>query len=85
MNAIMYEDEAERRQHQDSIQILAKELKLAETDVAEVYESVLMSFKNRVTIIHYLPIFVPRRVRQIFVTGLISHTGLFSGPPPGSM
>jgi hypothetical protein len=83
MNAILYEDETEKRQHQDSIQILAKELKLADTEVTEVYESVLMSFKNRVTIIHYLPIFVPRRVKQIFVTGLFSHSGLISGPPPG--
>jgi hypothetical protein len=85
MNAILYEDETERRQHQDSIQILARELKLADTEVTEVYENVLMSFKNRVTIIHYLPIFVAKRVRHIFVTGLVSHSGLFSGPPPGSM
>jgi hypothetical protein len=83
MNAILYEDETEKRQHQDSIQILAKELKLADTEVTEVYESVLMNFKNRVTIIHYLPIFVPRRVKQIFVTGLVSQSGLISGPPPG--
>jgi hypothetical protein len=83
MNAILYQDETEKRQHQDSIHILAKELKLADTEVKEVYETVLMSFKNRVTIIHYLPIFVPRRVKQIFVTGPLSHSGLISGPPPG--
>jgi hypothetical protein len=83
MNAILYQDDQEKRQHQDSIQLLAKELKLADTEVKEVYESVLMSFKNRVTIIHYLPIFVPRRVKQIFVTGLFSQSGWISGPPPG--
>jgi hypothetical protein len=82
MNAILYQDETERRQHQDSIQGLAKELKLADTEVTEVYESVLMSFKNRVTIVHYLPIFVPRRVKQIFVTGLITQSGFLSGPQP---
>jgi hypothetical protein len=81
MNAILYKDEAERRQHRDSIQILAKELQRDEVEVAEVYETVLMSFKNRVTIIHYLPIFVPRRVRELLVTGLIAQSGIFTGGP----
>lgn len=73
MNAILYEDDTERRQHRESIQDLAKELRIDETEVAEVYENVLMSFKNHVTIVHYLPIFVPRRVRKLFETGPVCH------------
>jgi hypothetical protein len=85
MNAILYEDETERRQHRDSIQVLAKELRIDEIEVAEVYENVLMSFKNRVTIIHYLPIFVPRRVRQLFETGPVLQAGMISGPQSGGL
>jgi hypothetical protein len=51
--------------------------------VAEVYENVLMSFKNRVTIVHYLPLFVPRRVRQLFETEPVLPSGMISGPQAG--
>jgi len=79
MNAILYEDERERRQNQDSIQLLARELKIADTVVTKVYDNVFMNFKKRATIIRYLPIFVMKRVRQLFVTGRVSQSGLISG------
>jgi hypothetical protein len=85
MNSILYEDEIERRKHQDSIQILARELKITDIEVTEVYENVFMTFKNRVTINHYLPIFVAKRVRQLFVTGLVAQSGFISGPLSGGM
>ena len=81
MNPTLYDDEAERRQHQDSIQTLAHELKIDENKVTDVYESLLMSYKNRVTIIHYLPIFITRKVKQVLLAGLIAQSKIFSEWP----
>jgi hypothetical protein len=60
-------------------------LKITDTEVTKLYESVLITLKKRVTLNHYLPIFITKRVRQLFITGLVAQSGLISAPLSGGL
>jgi hypothetical protein len=65
MTIILYQDEAERRQHLLAIQYLASETKSSEEVIRPLYESILLRLKKEATVKLFLTIMVSRKVKAI--------------------
>jgi len=65
MTIILYQDEAEQRQHLLAIQYLASETKSSEEVIRPLYESILLRLKKEATVKLFLTIMVSRKVKAI--------------------
>lgn len=63
---IPYEDEAEKKRHNNVIQRLAQDLGVDEAEIRRVYELKLGELKEHARIKDYLTVFVSRKVRESF-------------------
>ncbi len=64
MVAMMYQNDAEKRQHISAIQVLASDFGLSEEFVRSLYERELESLIERARIKDYLSVLVIRRLRE---------------------
>ena len=61
----LYEDDAEKQQHAQAIQILAEGVRISQQEMYQIYEAVLGEYKREAKVKLFLPILVTKRVRQI--------------------
>jgi hypothetical protein len=61
----LYEDDLERNQHAHAIQILAEGIRISEEEIYRIYEGVLREYKREAKVKIFLPILVPKRVREL--------------------
>ena len=62
---VLYENEAEHRQHVLAMQFLASDTRSSEEIIRPLYEKVLYELKKEATVKHYLTIIVSRRVKSM--------------------
>lgn len=62
----LYQDMHEKYRHFHTIKTLAEECDRPIHDVAELYEDLLESLKERAEILDYLPVLVAKRVKEIY-------------------
>lgn len=60
-----YEDETERKQHSNAIEMLARDLGISVDEMSQLYETELKKLKQDATIKDFLTVIVSRRVREI--------------------
>ena len=61
----LYEDDLEKQQHAHAIQILIERVRISEEEVYRLYEGVLRDYKREARVKIFLPILVPKRVREL--------------------
>ena len=64
---VLFEDEAERKQHRSIIQGLVREVGFSEITVTTVYERILGEYKKEAKIKIFLPILVGRKVKSLLL------------------
>ena len=64
---VLFEDEAERKQHRSIIQGLVREVGFSEITVTTVYERILGEYKKEAKIKIFLPILVRRKVKSLLL------------------
>ena len=64
---VLFEDEAERKQHRSIIQGLVREVGFSEITVTTVYERILGEYKKEAKIRIFLPILVGRKVKSLLL------------------
>ena len=62
--ALLYETEAEKEQHLSAIDMLARDLRIAEDPIRHLYENELRALKEHARIWNFLSIFVSRRIKE---------------------
>ncbi|MCK5509188.1 MAG: DUF3562 domain-containing protein [Desulfobacterales bacterium] len=70
MVTILYRTEAEKRQHTSAIDILARDLRIAEDSIRPFYENELRELQEHAQIRTFLSILVSRRVKEKIDNGL---------------
>jgi hypothetical protein len=64
---VLFEDEAERKQHASIIRGLVKEVGFSEITVTTVYERILAEYKKEAKIKIFLPILVGKKVKSLLL------------------
>jgi len=67
--ACLYENDTDRKQHSTAIQRLAKDLRIPEEEVQQLYETMLCTLKEKARIKDYLVILVTRSVKGMIKRG----------------
>jgi hypothetical protein len=60
----LYENDIERQQHAHAIHVLAEEITVPKEEISNLYEDVLIEYKREAKIKIFLPILVPKRVKE---------------------
>ena len=63
--ALLYDDEIEKRQHLNAIQMLSKDLEIPMDMVSQLYEVALGELRQNAKVKDFLIVFVSRRVREM--------------------
>ena len=63
--ALLYDDETEKRQHLNAIQMLALDMRIPMDVISQLYEVELGELKQSVKIKDFLTVLVSRRVREM--------------------
>jgi len=66
---VLYEDEAEQKQHFRAIQRLVMDVRSPEEEIRHLYEVVLKQFKNEARIKTFLSILVSKKVKELLDAG----------------
>ena len=64
MATILYQTEAEKRQHSSAIDMLASDLGIAEDSIKPLYENELRTLQEHAQIRTFLSILVSRRIKE---------------------
>jgi hypothetical protein len=64
---LLFEDEAERKQHASTIQSLVREGGFSEKTITSVYTRILEEYKEEAKIGIFLPILVGKRVKSLLL------------------
>ncbi len=62
--ALLYETEAEKEQHLSAIDMLARDLRIAEDTIRQLYENELRALNEHARIRIFLSIFAIRRIKE---------------------
>ncbi len=62
---LLYENKAEEKLHQNTIQSIAKEVKIPVYKVTPIYEAVLKRFKDHAKVKDFFPVLVKKEVKEI--------------------
>jgi hypothetical protein len=65
-NGMLYENMDEQKQHASTVKSLAEEVAGPVHEVANIYESVLLEYKDNAKIKDYLPVLVSKKVKQLY-------------------